>query len=251
MKISDETLSAFLDAELPEQEMDRIRDCIACDEVLADRLEALAMVDATLRGSYQTIDQQPMPAAITKLLQQASATDNSGAQLDTLPKANTGVVSGWRQLAANSLKPAAIAACLSFVMGYGLATLYSQSPAAVNKPQSYQQLLSHTPSGERVVEGDGWLQVNLSFANQQGQLCRHFTEQSGGSASDNIACYSDQQWQLLARHPRPVDSGGEYRAASGPTALDTLIDQLIAGPVKTPEQEQQFISRGWQATNQQ
>ncbi len=45
MTISDEQLSAFLDAELPEDEMELVRQGLIDDENLANRLAELAMVD--------------------------------------------------------------------------------------------------------------------------------------------------------------------------------------------------------------
>ena len=46
MKMTDETLSAFLDNELTDAEMEAVRDQIEKDPTLADRLAEMASVDA-------------------------------------------------------------------------------------------------------------------------------------------------------------------------------------------------------------
>ena len=48
MKMTDETLSAFLDNELTDAEMEAVRDQIEKDPTLADRLAEMASVDAEL-----------------------------------------------------------------------------------------------------------------------------------------------------------------------------------------------------------
>ena len=51
MKVSDEMLSAFLDGELSSSDMDNVRDAIAENVAIADRLAALAEVDMVVKLS--------------------------------------------------------------------------------------------------------------------------------------------------------------------------------------------------------
>jgi hypothetical protein len=248
MNITDQTLSAFLDAELPAAEMEAIRELIATDEAIAERVEAFAVVDAKISSTYSEINDRPMPAAITALLsdaETAAASNQPTAKILAFPRLHR-----WVE---NGLKPAAVAACFTFVMGYGLAMMNISGNEAVQNEGvmlSYQQVLSNSPSGEKVQLGSEMsLQVNLSFDSQQGEHCRQYTEQSVSHKAENIACRSNNQWQLVARHPVALDNGGEYRTASGPGAIDAVIDQLIAGPVKSLAEETELISGGWQAAN--
>jgi anti-sigma factor RsiW len=75
-EVSDEQLSAFLDAELPAAEMEAVREQISRDENLANRLAELAMVDTQVASHYRRIDEQPMPEAITRLLSDEPPTNN-------------------------------------------------------------------------------------------------------------------------------------------------------------------------------
>ena len=68
MKITDEMLSAFLDSELPEPQMQHIRELLLQDEQLAERLAALAEVDLLLRQQASLIDGTPVPQQLMALL---------------------------------------------------------------------------------------------------------------------------------------------------------------------------------------
>lgn len=48
MNITDETLSAYLDAELPDEEMQAVSEALQVDPELSDRLADLAQVDRHL-----------------------------------------------------------------------------------------------------------------------------------------------------------------------------------------------------------
>lgn len=65
MKITDETLSAFLDSELSPSEMEAVRERLATDPSLTDRLAELADVDSELKSHYGDIDDRPFPESVT------------------------------------------------------------------------------------------------------------------------------------------------------------------------------------------
>jgi anti-sigma factor RsiW len=80
MKMTDETLSAFLDNELTDAEMEAVRDQIEKDPTLADRLAEMASVDAELQAHYGSIDDRPMPASITRMLEEKASRSAAPAQ---------------------------------------------------------------------------------------------------------------------------------------------------------------------------
>ena len=67
--ISNEILSAYIDGELPAGEMQRVRDAISGDEVLAARYRQFARVDQLIVDFCGDIDKEPLPAAVLGLLQ--------------------------------------------------------------------------------------------------------------------------------------------------------------------------------------
>ena len=67
MSVTDDILSAFLDGELPADQLKRIAKEIDADPALRQRAEALAAPDAILQKAYRTIDDDPMPDAVLAL----------------------------------------------------------------------------------------------------------------------------------------------------------------------------------------
>lgn len=119
MNLTDEQLSAFLDAELPEAEMQVIRDQLADDPALAERLAALATVDHILAGHYSAIGQQPLPAAVTELLEPEPV---ASAKVVDLPR--------WRRARDFVQQRVGTAVAAALVLGFGLAQLGKDVPVS-------------------------------------------------------------------------------------------------------------------------
>ena len=70
--ITDDMLSAFLDNALSAGDMERVRDAMAQDLALADRLAELAQVDMVVKKAADVATRRPLPAAVVHLLGQHS-----------------------------------------------------------------------------------------------------------------------------------------------------------------------------------
>ncbi|MDX5442111.1 MAG: hypothetical protein LPK15_16890 [Alteromonadaceae bacterium] len=235
MNITDEVLSAFLDNELSEPEMNAVRDQIALDPALADRLAELASVDAELQRHYGAIDQQPMPDGVTRLLAQAAPENRPD---------NVVVFPWWRRLKEHSGKAVAAAVVAGFAM-----TQWLGSPA-VDDPAwpSIAQALEQQPSGQAYEVGsDTTVMPRLTFRSQAGDWCRQFRVDQPAASSENVACRdASGTWQAVARaEVEPYQPGQTYQTASGGQAMDDTLDQLMAGPALSPQDEQQLLQDGW------
>lgn len=233
MNISDEMLSAFLDAALPEQQMEQVRQQLIDDEQLTERLANLAMVDGMVLQHYQQIDHKPMPASILQLLE----TDQpAGGNVVAFP--------WWRRAQQQLQQHAAAVACIAIFAGYGLAQLGGQPQhtlAAVG--QDIEQLLNSAPSGNTYAVAEQQLTPRLSFVSQQGDFCRQYSLQSSGVHTENIACRTQGQWALQATLATTLASlPGEYQTASGAQALDSVLDVMMAGPALNRVAEQQYLT---------
>jgi hypothetical protein len=235
MNITDEILSAFLDNEFSEPEMNALRDQIALDPALADRLAELASVDAQLQRHYGSIDQQPMPDGVTRLLEQATSVDRPD-KVVAFP--------WWRRLAAHSGKAIAAAVVAGFVM-----TQWLGSPA-VDDPawSSIAQVLEQQPSGQVYdVSSDASLTPRLTFQNQAADWCRQFRLDTETRASEQIACRDGMgNWTTVAKAEVPLtpESSG-YQSASGGQVMDAELDRRMAGQPLTRGEEADLINSGW------
>lgn len=235
MKMTDELLSGFLDNELSESEMDAVRDQIALDPALADRLAELASVDAELQRHYGAIDDQPMPEAVIRLLEQPL----SAARPD-----NVVAFHWWRRLRDHSGKAIAAAVIAGFAMNQWL-----NSPA-VDEPHwpAVAKVLEHEPSGDAyVLDSTGTLTPQLTFQNREGDWCRQFRVDLADNVSEQIACRDNAgTWELLARvEVQAASEPGTFQTASGGHVLDEALDQMMSGSPLAPEQEQGLLEQRW------
>jgi hypothetical protein len=245
MNLSDETLSAFLDAELPEQDMEQVRQAIADNEAVAERLAELAMVDPMVQTFYQAIDQQPVPKAISTLLETPSAPFEEPSATES----NIVAFPWWRKAQQQVQQYAAAVAVIALIAGYGVyqldTPLQTNTTTAGIDPTITEQL-THLPSGViALLDDDSIMSIQLSFYNQQGDFCRQYGLQDLSLRSENIACQQQGQWQQVANIEYTIsqDQQTEYQTASGGSALDSLLDNIMVGAPLTTAQEQQILSK--------
>ncbi|WP_372985927.1 hypothetical protein [Marinobacter sp.] len=238
MKITDETLSAFLDHELPESEMQAMRDELAADPALAERLAELASVDAELQAHYGAIDDQPMPEAVTRLLADAPS-GAVGGEPD-----NVIAFPWWRRVREHTGKAVAAAVIAGFALAQWLAV---PGPGEEAGWAEVAQALETRPSGEPHVIDDTTVTPRLTFRNQDGDWCRQYLVQKADHASEQIACRTGAgDWQQVAKVDVEVSASAEtYQTATGGRVLDETLDRLMEGPPIGPDAERTLIEKQW------
>lgn len=258
MKITDQQLSAFLDAELPEAEMEQIRDRLAQDDILAERLANLAQVDAVLNQEYRAIDAVPYSQGLTQVLAQAEqalagqtqTTTTNNEQTKNNEQVNSNVVELplWRRLRESIQQHAAAAAVAALFIGVGIGHYTPQSQS--DTWQQVSAALDTVPSGQQVTIGTQQLQPQASFASQSGDYCRQFILTGKQQQQVSIACKTAQDWQLTASVYQAPQQQGTYQTATNPALLESTIDQLIDGGFLNQQQEKQAIINKWSSKTQ-
>lgn len=252
MKITDEMLSAYLDNELSPTERAQIDDAIGSDPAVAARLDQFASVDALLGRQAALIDSVPMPEAVLTLLnsQPTSTSASNVVQLSAFQR-------GRQRISTVLREHAALAASLALLLGFAGGQMLSPAApvAGIASADPLQQLvgqaLDRSPSGQTYTfnsaQGELQLTARFSFTDAQARFCRQYVLQDNEGSSENVACREQGQWQSLAsvRLPGSKDSAGQYRTASGPGLLDTVLDTLMQGPALNREDEQRAIDAGW------
>ena len=233
MKISDEQLSAFLDAELPDDEMEMIRQGISEDESLANRLAELAMVDEQVARPSAHIDEHPMPAAVSRLLDE-----------DSKPATNV-IAFPARKKLPGFQRYAAVAACAAVLMGIGVVQWLPTDQAARDW-NAIARVLEQNPSGSEQSLADGsQVKPRLTFINKRGDYCRQFQLMERENATENIACRTDNQWELVTSVGQETRVAGDYQPASGGSKLDDALDEMIEGEAFDATAEQRAIEQHW------
>ena len=250
MKISDEMLSAFIDAELSEATMEEIRCALENDDDLVMRLADLAQADHWVAENAAVIDNTPMA---DNLLPLAQRLDKKIAQEKAAESAGNVVsLSAWKNFNKSLQKPYALAAGVAMLFGVGTVTLMQSQQASTVITAGITQVLDQQRSGEilSIAQGDK-ITANLSFTNRAGDYCRQFQRVSEQTASVNIACKENDQWQLkITQKVKLTENTQNYRAASNQAQLDSAIDAMINGPAMDSAQEQRAIANNWQTEQQ-
>ncbi|MDK8462510.1 hypothetical protein [Marinobacter sp. SS13-12] len=238
MNITDETLSAFLDNELAEAEMEAVRDQLEADPSLADRLAGLAAVDAELQSHYGSIDDRPMPESVTRMLAAETSDDADPAQ------DNVVTFPWWRRMRGHTGKAVAAAVIAGVALTQWL-TLPSNGETAWPAVVS---VLDSQPSGEVYqLDNHASLTPRLTFRSQAGEWCRQFRLETDDVASEQIACRSEGgAWEQAARvEARPSPEPESYQTASGGSVLDETLDQMMDGSPIGPDAERALLQHRW------
>ncbi|MEL7307120.1 MAG: hypothetical protein AAGK05_04110 [Pseudomonadota bacterium] len=230
MKIDDQTLSAFLDNELPANEMKAIRNAIAEDEQLALRLAELCEVDMLVKQHAAQIDIMPLSDELAQTIEQHN-------------KENVVSLSKWQQIKLAGRKQMAVAASIAVLFTVAIASFVQQQ----GLEQPIANALDQKLSGDNtVIDTNRSLTAQLSFVNTNGDFCRQYTLYSKSTQQTHIACKQQGIWQLHASSEQRAMSSQSYRLASKTPALDSYIDEHIQGQPLDRNAEQQALTNHWQ-----
>lgn len=238
MKVTDETLSAFLDNELTEAEMASVRTQLAADPALAHRLAELALVDAELQTHYSAIDDHPMPEAVTRMLEAEHSEDGAPRH------ANVVTIPWWRRMRGHTGKAIAAAVVAGVALTQWLVLPSNDAPAW----SEVVSALDSQPSGVVYQIGDhASVMPRLTFRSQADQWCRQYRLETTETASEQIACRSDEgTWEQIARiDAQPLPGADTYQTASGGSGLDETLDRMMAGSPIGPDAERALLQHQW------
>ena len=230
MKIDDETLCAYLDGELADEQTQRIRQQVENNAELAARLAQLRDGELNFRG-LQSATLPPPAAALNRLLM-APAAEPARRRFD------------WRAWWSGQgvLGPAlsfGVLAMVGIAIGLGLRT--EQAPGLA---PWINQAMEHAQSGS-AHQMDGLELVLLeSYQGPDGNYCRRYVLSDSATSNTRWACRSSSGgWTPREAHAEttaPANPPDTYRLASG----DAQVAQLER---LTPAQEAQLLANQWQA----
>ena len=264
MSITNEQLSAFLDGELPEADMQHVREAIAIDMSLADKLAALAEVDVMVKSAAEKATATALPKSVLMLLEQETDS-NIGDHNDSDKSENVAVKkhNGNEVLAFPAQRKrrkwyAPVAAAASFAALAGLVFIQTDSAVepgispVISQWASISSVLDSTLTGESVELTSG-LKVTpqLSFVSDAFTYCRQAKVVTSDEKNTLIACRNTQSaWQLVASSQQEEDGNiGAYQAANKADVLKDELDKLMKASPLNRIQEQRAIESQWLIKN--
>lgn len=269
MILSDEKLSAFLDGELDTVEMDTVREAIAHDVTVSDRLAALAEVDRVVKVAAEKATAVALPKEIVALLNdekqlsQESEVQASGVSLSSDSSSNQSFAENVKPFpkkvdVTNSglggptkwKGPFAIAASVAVLAGL---VFFNQQGAETVQPSHWanvSSVLDSNLSGETTsFESGVTVTPKLSFINTDFNFCRQAEVTSQDELNVMIACKDKQGgWQLAASKLDELGANtGQYQTATGAKLLEDKLDTMMASAPLNREQEKNAIEATWLA----
>ncbi len=264
MTIDDETLTAYIDGELPAERMAEITAHLEKSPELAQRAERMRLADKLFTQASHAIDSKPMPTEILAMLE--AFPDNADKsvrdqKITRLPFKGQQAVSRapvWQMALA-----ASVALFIGLGAGRGLMTpstsetasqvILAQQTAGVIGPGNVLfDILENQPSTLPVaINGTKDTTVMPVMTFRSGDTyCREFNVATTEASTRNIACRTENTWIVRLS----VGGGGQitsdntqYQTASqadNPVITAMILD-LIEGDALDANQEAEIIKHNW------
>lgn len=231
-----ETLSAYLDGELPEAEMAEIEARLLADPEWQAELDRLIGNDQLLEQALRAEVPDAVDEETARRFGLATAVPTPIAANDHRPWAK------W--LGAGGLAAAAAALVL---------VVRTPSPDPWEGAR-FNQAMMTAASMQQVALGEGnSVTPLLSFRAADGRYCREFrlAAAKAENSRDGIACRTGGAWKaevLVAGQPTLTDPGRIEVAGGGEQPeLDRAYDRLGADAPMSADEERRLIANGWTA----
>jgi hypothetical protein len=232
MKFTDETLMAYADGELDAALRAEIEAEMARDPEVARVVERHRALASRLRGSYDGVLAEPVPARLASLVARRAPVETLAARRGA----------GHRQM-----RPAAWLAMAASVVAAVLAGLlimrspaapYEETPAGlVARGALAERLdtqLASAPAGE--------VKIGTSFLGRDGRYCRTFAFERRIAG---LACRGASDWKIEALADLTAADGEVRTAASMPAEVLRAVDAAIAGEPLDAAAETAARDAGW------
>jgi len=235
MRFSEEMLMAYADGELDLVARAEIEAAMATDPEVRRAIERHRAFGANIRGAYQSVLEEPVPARLAALV---ATDDATTAELPIVQLAERRAERDRRveQAAAAAARPrlpqwAAIAASLAIGLLVGLFALrepaapWEESGAGLVARGDLDQALTTQLAGEADVAA---VRVGISFRNRDGAYCRAFHLQREAPLA-GLACREGGNWRLQVLAAAARQEGELQPAAAMPMAVLQAVDAAIEG----------------------
>ncbi|SDE03687.1 hypothetical protein SAMN05421538_103306 [Paracoccus isoporae] len=227
MQLDDETLMALADGELEPARAAAVRQTVASDPDLQQRLHRFEETRRRL-GELRTAPETEDPLA-ARIRAAAAQTGPASAPVAVAAPANL------------NRRPR-LAAAAAAVLAVGIGWWWLDDPRSeFSGPEI--AALDGLPSGETQRLGDsGDLVMIASFLTVDGGFCREYEVVGSDAVRVVLACETEDGW--LKRFAATTETGDDsYRPASGTGAIDDALEEIGAAGVMTPEEEARKLAR--------
>ncbi|SEO53235.1 hypothetical protein SAMN05428959_109146 [Duganella sp. CF517] len=262
MSLSDETLMAYADGELAEPAFSEVERAVRTDPAVAARVAQHQALRADVFAAFAAVADEPVPPRLVAAAWPGKVADLSavraaragGAHHASAPAshaAGDGEARRWSWREWGGVAASLAVGVLVGSLVFGGAAREGAGAAAIAVAGADGALVARGPLSNALSQQSagargGAVDIGVSFAANDGALCRSFTmRQTAG-----LACRSGEQWKLVMTTEAgngEGTQGGVYRQAGSamPAAVLEAIDARIAGATLDAQGELAAKQRGW------
>jgi hypothetical protein len=219
MIFTDETLMAFADGTLPDDDALRIAEAMEADPALAERVALLAEGRDAARGAFAQVLDEAVPGRLLAVAQ------GPLAENDNAPRR-------WRGMG--------VAVAASLAIGVFLGTLVPGGPAPGMLAGPVRAALDGGATGAL-----GAVRVTGTHVVEGGMVCRSFAAQEAQGSMLGLACREVDGWRLRVAVAHNGAGGAFQPASGGDPVIGEVLERLGAGPALGAAEEAAAQRRGW------
>jgi hypothetical protein len=247
-RITDEMIMAFADGELSGPEAEAVSAAIQASSALKQQFDTYKQSRRVLAEGFGGLLDRPVPEDMKKLVLEQAAPGGGVISLDAARSRRK------RLFGPDVLSRVAAAVVLLGAAALGGYQAGQHQPAADNlvfagllpEDSPIAVALSSTPSGNSIdVGGSGFVAV-ATYEIGEGQVCREFELDRGGSGTVGLACRVEDGWQVeVAALNAAVGVTGQFLPASADAfeLVGQALDAKGAHALVDPEQEACLLDR--------
>lgn len=226
MKVSEETLMAYVDGELDAEQVGAVEQAMREDAAVAAAVAAHRGLRERLQQAFAPVLDEPVPERLLAAANAGAANDTSEASATVVPlraARNTRAPRrGWRWPEWTALAASLAIGVLvaPWLRPDGPSSLLEMSGDGLVARAELAQTLDTRLASEGA--GTGSVSVGLSFRARDGHYCRTFVLEPPRSVA-GLACRDGDGWQVTALS-ESTPAGGELRLASSPLPPAVLAE---------------------------
>lgn len=245
-RFDDETLMAFADGELDEEQSLALEKALEQDDALAERLAVFLDSRTIVSDALKPLIDEPVPDALVAkvaAISHGSATTAGGVSNVAAfrPKAAA-------RAPARTLNPwllplaASLVAVISGISGFSIGQIISENNAF---EQGVASVLDREVSGQDIpLAGSGRvLHIIASFRDEAGALCREYELKDVATSTLSVSCQDQDRagWSTRFALTQPITEG--YAPASSQEVVGAYLTTINAGTPLSQEEELAALKR--------
>lgn len=249
--ISDETLMAYADGELSPAVRRSVRQALARDPALAQKLDSfVATGRLNLSDAFDSVLSEPIPPRLLEAVRgprrrPAQAADPLALLVDRIRRwRSTLRMSTWSLAAVPALSVGLVLGAVGIWLVQPSGGLVREMGGRLIASGPFQQVLETTPSGTPVRVGQHTLEAESTFYSQRQEWCREYQLLVGAeNRFKGLACRSrDGAWRVDI-HAQARSTTAYVPAGHGVVA--DAVEKLMQGQPLALEAEKRLIKEAW------